>query len=236
MHAGHAHSMKQIPLALGPDPAFDFDNFVAGGNTQLLHALREAPLPGGPIYLWGPAGAGKTHLLHATAHRVRAGGGRVLWAGRSRPAPWGWSANAASEEPPALAVIDDCHLLDADQQQAAFTLFVNNAGSGYCILAAGACPPVDLPLRDDLRSRLGWGLVFKTEPLVDEGVDQVLRREARRRGIPLADEVTRYLLTRFERDLKSLMSLLDRLDRFSLAEKRSITVPLLKQMLLEDPS
>lgn len=227
--------MKQIPLALGPDPAFDFDNFVAGGNTQLLHALRDAPLPNGPIYLWGPPGSGKTHLLNATAHRVRAGGGSILWTGPSRATPWDWPIDETAESA-ALAVIDDCHALDADQQQAAFALFVNSAASGHCILAAGMCPPVDLPLRDDLRSRLGWGLVFKAEPLVDGSVDQVLRREARRRGIQLGDEVTHYLQTRFERDLKSLMSLLDRLDRFSLAEKRSITVPLLKQMVLEEPS
>ncbi len=225
--------MKQIPLALGPDPAFDFDNFAEGANTQLVHALRDCPLPGGPIYVWGPAGSGKSHLLHATAHRVSEAGGAVLWAGPNRPLPWDWPEDEASAQP-ALAVIDDCHRLDADQQQAAFALFVKGAGTGHCILAAGAHPPVDLPLRDDLRSRLGWGLVFKSEPLTDETVDQVLRQEAARRGIDLSDDVTRYLQTRFARDLKSLMTLLDRLDRFSLAEKRSITVPLLKQMLLED--
>ena len=227
--------MKQIPLALGPDPAFDFENFAEGANTQLVHALRDSPLPNGPIYLWGAAGSGKSHLLHATAHRVGASGGRVLWAGPNRPLPWEWPEDDQTMRP-ALAVIDDCHALDAAQQQAAFGLFVKEGGAGHCILAAGACPPIDLPLRDDLRSRLGWGLVFKTEPLTDDTVDHVLRQEAARRGIELSDDVTRYLQTRFERDLKSLMSLLDRLDRFSLAEKRSITVPLLKQMLLQDAS
>lgn len=233
MQAVVAHSMKQIPLALGPDPAFDFDNFVEGANIQLVRALRDCPLVSSPIYLWGPAGSGKTHLLHAAAHRVTAAGGQVLWAGPSRPLPWEWPDPDGSERL-ALAVIDDCHQLDADRQQAAFSLFVKDAGAGHCILAAGNQPPVDLPLRDDLRSRLGWGLVFKTEPLTDAAINQVLREEAVRRGIDLSDDVMRYLQTRFERDLKSLMSLLDRLDRFSLAEKRSITLPLLKQMLLED--
>lgn len=227
--------MKQIPLALGPDPAYDFDNFAAGANTQVVQALRDDALPNGPIYLWGPAGSGKSHLLHATAHRVAASGGDVLWAGPNKPLPWDWPESGHTSVP-ALAVIDDCQQLDAHQQQAAFALFVKSAGAGHCILAAGACPPVDLPLRDDLRSRLGWGLVFKTEPLTDETVDHVLHREAARRGIEISDDVTRYLQTRFARDMKSLMSLLDRLDRFSLAEKRSITVPLLKQMLLEDLS
>jgi DnaA-homolog protein len=45
-----------------------------------------------------------------------------------------------------------------------------------------------------------------------------------------------YLLTRFARDLKHLMSQLDKLDEFSLVNKRVITVPLLKQMLAEEGS
>ena len=57
-----------------------------------------------------------------------------------------------------------------------------------------------------------------------------LRREADRRGAFLSDEVMDHLLTRFARDLKHLMALLDRLDHFALAEGRVVTVPLLKKM------
>jgi DnaA family protein len=101
------------------------------------------------------------------------------------------------------------------------------------VVAAGRLPPVDLPVRDDLRSRLGWGPVFQLQPLAEADVTAVLRREAARRGIVLGDEVLGYLLTRFARDLGSLMALLDALDAFALAEKRTVTVPLLKQMLAE---
>ena len=61
-----------------------------------------------------------------------------------------------------------------------------------------------------------------------------MRREADRRGTFLSDDVMDYLLTRFARDLKHLMSQLDRLDEFSRSTKRPITVPLLKQMLAEE--
>ncbi|WP_409035157.1 HdaA/DnaA family protein, partial [Methylibium sp.] len=44
-----------------------------------------------------------------------------------------------------------------------------------------------------------------------------------------------YLLTRFARDLGSLMALLDALDDFSLSHQRAVTVPLLKQMLAQQP-
>ena len=102
--------------------------------------------------------------------------------------------------------------------------------------AAGRLPPVDLPLRDDLRSRLGWGHVFALQPLAEAETRAALRREADRRGIFLPDEVMDYLLTRFQRDMTHLMGLLDRLDGFALAEHRHVTVPLLKKMLAEEDS
>ena len=83
-------------------------------------------------------------------------------------------------------------------------------------------------------TRLGWGHVFALEPPGETEVRAVLRREADRRGTFLSDDVMDYLLTRFARDLKHLMAQLDRLDTFSLATKRAITVPLLKQMLAEE--
>jgi DnaA family protein len=223
--------MRQIPLPLGPDPALDFDGFLPGANDAVLTQLRDAPWSASPVYLWGPRGSGKSHLLSAAAHRMQAEGGRVVWAGAQRPVPWLWPDDGDGS---ALAVIDDCDALDAAQQQAAFALFVKAAGAHQPILAAGTRPPVDLPLRDDLRSRLGWGLVFQIEPLQDEEVRAVLVHEAARRGMALNEDVVRYLQTRFSRDLASLMRLLDRLDRYALARQRGVTVPLLKAMLAED--
>ena len=95
-------------------------------------------------------------------------------------------------------------------------------------------PPVDLPVREDLRTRLGWGHVFALAPLGESEVRAALRREADRRGTFLSDDVMDYVMTRFARDLKHLMAQLDRLDEFSLVHKRAITVPLLKQMLAEE--
>jgi DnaA family protein len=131
----------------------------------------------------------------------------------------------------AAVLVDECDALDADCQQAAFTLFVEAGSHGVQWVAAGRLPPVDLALREDLRSRLGWGHVFALKPLAEAQARATLRREADRRGILLTDEVMDYLLTRFARDLKHLMALLDRLDEFALAEGRAVTVPLLKKML-----
>jgi DnaA family protein len=155
-------------------------------------------------------------------------GQRAGWFDAGTPAPW------TLEPEWALVVIDRCEALDAVAQQAAFALFVEASAEGVQLAAAGRLPPVDLPLRDDLRTRLAWGHVFALQPLADAQARGVLRREADRRGIFLSDEVMDHLLTHHRRDLGHLMPLLDRIDHFALARSRRITVPLLRLMLAEE--
>ena len=181
-----------------------------------------------PVYLWGASGSGKTHLLQSLAQRFQQQGGVVAWFGAADASPW------TADEAAALIVFDNCDAFDADQQQSAFALFVDAITRTTPVAAAGRLPPVDLPLRDDLRTRLGWGHVLAIQPLSEAESRAALRREADRRGLFLSDDVIDHLLTRFTRDMKHLMALLDRLDRFALVNKRAITVPLLKQMLAEE--
>jgi len=101
------------------------------------------------------------------------------------------------------------------------------------VLAAGNAPPAQLPLREDLKSRLAWGLVYQVKPLADEERAAYLRAESARRGFKLPDEVISYLLSRMRRDLRSLTSVLDRLDRFSLETKRAVTLPLVREAFKE---
>ena len=108
------------------------------------------------------------------------------------------------------------------------------ATQGVQVAAAGRLPPVDLLVRDDLRTRLAWGHVFALQQLGEAESRAVLRRDADRRGIFLSDEVMDHLLTRFPRDLAHLTLVLDRLDHFGLAKGRRVTVPLVREMLAED--
>jgi DnaA family protein len=222
--------MQQLPLSLGTAAPQRFDNFVPGANDQwpqVLEALRH-PTPAAPVLLWGPSGTGKTHLLHAVAAHQQAQGQRVAAFDATTPLPW------RLDEGVRVILLDRCEDYDATRQHAAFMLFVEAASLGLPVIAAAAAPPVDLPLRDDLRSRLGWGLVYRLVPPTEDEVRALLRREAERRGILLNDDVLGYLLTRHARNLSHLMDLLDRLDQFSLSFKRAVTVPLLKQMLAQE--
>ena len=220
--------MKQIPLAIGPAPLFTFENFLPGSNAAALAHLRALKPGAPPVFLWGPPGSGKTHALRALADNWQMGGAQVGWYGADTVLPW------ELPNQPSLLLMDNADQFDAAQQHAAFTLFVEAATHGLTVVATGNAPPIDLALREDLRTRLGWGPTFALQPLSDPEVRAALRREADRRGILLGDEVIDYLLNRFARDLTHLMCLLDRLDEFALAAKRQVSVPLLRQMLADE--
>jgi DnaA-homolog protein len=221
--------MQQVPLALGPEPALRLDNFLPGVNTQwpqLQDALR-APQATVPLYVWGATGSGKSHLLHAAAGQAQAEGQTVAAFSHHTPLPWDF------DETVGLLLLDDCDRYDPLRQHAAFALFVQATTFSVPVLAAGRLPPVDLPLRDDLRTRLGWGLVFQLESPTEAAVRELLRREADRRGIVLSSEVIDYLLNHCARDLGHLMPLLERLDQQAMAAKRAVTLPLVRQVLAD---
>ncbi len=222
--------MKQLPLAInmGPQVEATFDNFQTGDNAAVVQHMRTLADASAPIFLWGPPGSGKSHLLKALAKQYQDRGERVAWFGAIDLPPWN------DESEPSLIVFDDCDRFVPAQQHEAFTLFIEATQRRAQIAACARVPPVDLKLRDDLRTRLGWGVVFGVLPLSEANARAALRREADRRGVLLSDEVMHHLLTRFERDLKSLVALLDRLDLYALAEKRAITVPLIRQMMAEE--
>jgi DnaA family protein len=94
--------------------------------------------------------------------------------------------------------------------------------------------PDELAARlDDFRSRLQWGLLLQLPPTGDAEIRRILRRRADMLGFELSDEVISYLLTHHARDLGEQIDILQRLDGISLTQQRRVTIPLVKQALLE---
>ena len=221
--------MKQLALDIGLARAPTLASFFAGPNDAALKHLQlwtgsptRSPVP---TYLWGAAGAGKTHLLKAVHESLREQGAAAGWMDASVAEPPEFDENWA------VVLLDDVHLYTAVQQHAAFNWFVNAQTLQRGVVAAGQLPPADLKLREDLRTRLGWGHVFQLQAPTEPERRAVLRQAADARGIFLGDEVMDFILTRFSRDLGSLMQLLDHLDAYALQTQRAVTIPLVKAML-----
>ena len=216
-----ALSMKQLLLDLAPPARPGFDNFVVGSNRELVQALRDIAagrLPDRVVYIWGEHGAGKGHLIEATlcAAQIPC----ALARGDSIPL-------AAPEG--SFVALDDVQHLEESQQIQLFNLI--NILHNATLLASGSCAPRDLPLRRDLATRLGSGLVYQVQPLGDDEKRAALAAHAQARGFALNADIVNYLLRHTRRDMPSLIAILDALDRYSLETGRIVTLPLLKDAL-----
>ena len=201
--------MKQLLLDIQPQALPTITNFVVGKNAEAMHSLNQA-LSGDAsmrfIYFWGAAGSGKSHLLQAA---------KIV----------------AAEKNLSLICADDVHLLDEEAQIRLFDTYNQiRAGEGI-LFAAGNAAPNQMGLRDDLATRLAWGLTYQIHPLSDEEKAQALKNHAAARGMKLPDEVIDYCLRYLRRDLPNLMATLEALDEWSLTEKKPVTVPLLRKLL-----
>ena len=224
----------QIPLPFRQYDHYELDQYCAGHNREVLeylHGLRTGG--GGVTCLWGESGTGKSHLLQAMCTRTAAQGGRSAYLPLEEH---------AALEPGMLLGLDVLQLVCVDDmdaiagigpwEQAVFNLFNGLAEAGHTLIFSAAMSPRGLPLSlPDLKSRLQSGLIFHLQPLPEADRLQALRQRARLRGLELGDEVMAYLSKHLARDTHSLFRFLDRLDQASLAAKRRLTVPFVRELL-----
>jgi DnaA-homolog protein len=226
--------MEQLVFDLVPPEPPSFASFLPGRNAEAVSAIMrvasgEATETG--LFLWGASGAGKTHLLRAC---VAAATARGLTASYVADAGALLAMDSETLAKHSLVAVDAIEAANADAQGRLFTLFNALRAAGRRFVGAAKSSPATLALREDLRTRLGWGLVYEVVPLSDEDKPIALAGYAHRRGFAIPDEVIRYLLDHGRRDMPTLLGALAALDRHSLASKRPISVPMLRDWLQRD--
>jgi len=226
----------QLPLGVTLRHRRSFSNFIAGANAGAVAVLRDllAGRAGGVVYLWGGSGSGKSHLLEACCGDAFMHGRPVAYlplAG-SRVAPD--MLNGLADH--ALLCIDDVDSVAGDGvwEEALFHLY-NRAELASCpmVLTASVAPRTPAWRLPDLASRLTAAVVWRLQALADSGCREALQLHARERGFELSDEVVTFVMKRLRRDMASLSTFLDRLDRSSLAAQRRVTIPFVKALLEE---
>ncbi|MGE0385031.1 MAG: DnaA regulatory inactivator Hda [Gammaproteobacteria bacterium] len=230
----------QLALRLGFPDAARFGNFVAGTNAEALATLQAvaAGAHAGPIYLWGEPGCGRSHLLQAACAAADARGAGCGYVPL---------ASVVRELPPAmldgldeldLVCVDDLDAAAGDEpwQEALLHLYNRRRDRHRALVLAGRFAPAAMPLAlADLRTRLGWGPVFRIAPADDAAMIEALAQRARGRGLELPEPVARYLLSRCRREMGALLAQLDQLDAAALAAQRALTVPFVRAWLDQAP-
>ena len=225
-HQTEATSVSQLIFNFDNQAYPNFAKFLGQANRELLQVLQYQHER--LVYVWGAEGRGKSHLLKAwAAQAISLGHAAQYWDVRTRPFDL---ASAQAE----FIAIDGIEFLDDTEQQDLFHMFnqIRDGHHGYLLMCANV-PPLQLDLREDLRTRMGYALVYEVKPLSDEEKLEALKSLAQSRQLAIGDELFKYLLQHWRRDMDSLVTMVQKLDVYSLMTGRRITLPLLKQ-LLED--
>ena len=242
---------RQFALDISHKLTPSLNNFLAGENLALHSALltvakswqtnsprldSENPLDQRWMYWWGPEGSGRTHLLCAIGNEAQGLGLEYFPLTPNEPVSWvrleEQLPSLSASNHPSVITVDDVDRLDERLLASLFRILNAIQGSkAVHIFMSGNAAPGALRLREDLRTRLGWGLVFQTHLLGDDEKIEALQQAAQARGLVLSPDVLPWLLNRFYRDMPNLMALIDALDAYSLETKRAVTLPLVRELL-----
>ena len=226
---------QQLPLSFAPRERFVFETFTPGPNKLAINLIRQQALGGGEqqIFLSAARGNGKSHLLQAACNLASQSEQSVCYLPAAEIITTSGQVFEGLEQLD-LVCLDDIHLYmqKATWEEALFDLINRMREAGKRLLFASAQPLeamlINLP---DLRSRLAWGPVFQLLELDDDDKIRALRLRAEQYGLELTENVGRYLLTHYPRNLFELFERLDDLDRASMAMQRKLTIPFIKSVL-----
>lgn len=232
---GTAPLFTQLPLGIRLREGATFANFYPGVNRDTVRLLQNeiSAERESFIYLWGSHGTGKTHLLQAFCQLIATRGYPTAYLPLREAAHFSPEVLEGLEHL-ALVVVDDVDAVarDAVWEAALFHLYNRVREQAGRLMMAGLHSPAALGVSlVDLRSRLAGGLVLQLHSLDDNEKTEVVRLQARQRGMEMPEEVAAYLLRRGPRDLTALFALMEVLDQASLAAQRKLTIPFVKEVL-----
>ncbi|GAB2191072.1 DnaA regulatory inactivator Hda [Sessilibacter sp. MAH2] len=230
----------QLPLEVNLDDEPTFANYYLGEsseNKQAVIQLVEFVQGRGIenfVFLWGYESVGLTHLLQASQHLAEALGNRAVYISLHDHKKHTPESLLAISEKCEFLCLDDFDVIagNAEWERAVFHLYNRMRDAGHRILIAAHEPlqsmKVSLP---DLKSRLSYGVTYQIKPLSDDEKVHALQLHANELGLSLNEETAWFIVHRASRGLSELFEILNKLDRASLAEKRKITIPFVKQVM-----
>ncbi|MSP89263.1 MAG: DNA replication protein [Alphaproteobacteria bacterium] len=217
-------SANQLLLALGHRAARAREDFlVADSNAAAVAWVDRWPdWPGPGLALYGAAGCGKSHLAHVFAARSDA---RVV----------GPEAIQSAAVPGLLTDRTAWAIDDADRNcdERGLLHFLNAIAEqrGHVLLTARAAPARWAVALPDLASRLAAMPAVAIAPPNDALLAAVLVKLFADRQLMIGVDVIDYLTGRIERSFAAASAMVERLDRAALAERRAVTVPLVRRVL-----
>lgn len=226
--------VQQLTLNIELTDCIQFSNFVVGDNAEVVAALQALwQVDEFCYYLWGDLGVGRSHLLQACCHDAQAANKSIFYI------PF---ASVDTLSPLILQGIDTFDLViwddvdaiagNADWEEALFHAYNLLQATKRKLIVSASCSAIVNPIHLlDLRTRLASGVSYQLKPLSDQQKLLALQQRAHEHGMTLSDQVGRYLLSHYSRNMSALFKILTKLQAATLQSKRKLTIPLVKEAL-----
>lgn len=202
----------QIPLSFPVNESMKSDDFMPlTSNQEALDMINRFPdWPYPVLIVYGEKGCGKTHILN-------------MWQEKSSNLGY---------------ALDDANKIfgSKELEEKLFHDFNQAKENGTFILMTMERPVsqynIGLP---DLASRLRAAPQIEIKSPDDVALQSVLIKLFHDRQLKIEPGVVSYIIPRIERSFASVRSLVSKIDQHSMSKKRSVTVPLVREILGHDP-
>jgi DnaA-homolog protein len=227
---------EQIPIKFEFWANQTFSDFFPANNGEIINHLKKTTNGRGEpfIFIWGDTGQGKTHLLLACCQEAYNLGVSSFFFDLADP--------TGNSTPEILSGLENFELVCFDNIQAIigkpdweiafFSFFNQHRDQQHRLILTAQNAPNSLAFSlPDLSTRINWGLSLKINTLSDEEKLELIAHKAQQMGTEIAPSAARFLLNHYDRSLTTIWTALDKLDTASLAAKRKLTLPFLKEIL-----
>lgn len=216
----------------GLNEKYTFENFIVGSGNELAYAACQAAAaqPGtkyNPLFLYGGVGIGKTHLIQAVGNAVLATNhkARVVYISSEQFLQEFVDALRYKKisdftdyyRSADVLIVDDVQFLAGKEkaQEEFFHTFNALHQASRQIIITSDKPPRDIPtLEERLRSRFVWGMSIDMQTPDLETRCAILQTKAQTHGVGLTPDVTEYLATNVQTNIRELEGALNQLLAF----------------------
>ncbi len=220
--------MNQLGLPISLDSKMLLDNFIANSElVNLIHQLFQDK-KASEIYVYGLTGQGKTHVLQGVVLKALASDKNAIYIDCIDSFP---EHLLDFIDQLSFISLDNVDLISKENQEIFFDLYNRARQAGVVILVSGSSLPADLTVMKDLKTRLSLAAVYKLEALNDELTMEVLNKQMNDRNLTIDSKIYEYLFKNYSRDLNTLVSAMNQLDKASLQSKKAISIPFVKTVL-----
>ena len=216
--------MKQLILPFEQSPTYEARDFIVSSSNEeaylWLNCWPSWPSP--CLALYGESGCGKTHLSSIWQEKSNAQYLRIQ--------DFNTKGLDTLFAMPSLFILDDAHLVEKEEK---LFHFYNHLMSvkGNLLLLSNVAPAHWGTYLPDLSSRLNAIPAIKIHPPDEDLLRQVIQKLFSDLQLKVEEAVIHFLIKHMERSFESARLWTCALNTFAITQKRSITVPVVRELL-----